>query len=128
MLGDPAYPLFHWLMKPYSQSGPLTQKQRKFNYQLSRAKIVTEIAFGRLKGRWRCLLKKTDTALRYLIQQVEACCTLHNICEVHMDGCDESGQIDANATSSAGPSSQFMSSSVNGMAIREALASYFESH
>ena len=128
MLGDPAYPLLHWLMKPYSQSGPLTQKQRKFNYQLSRARIVTEIAFGRLKGRWRCLLKRNDTAQKYLIQQVAACCALHNICEVHMDGFDESWQIDASATSSAGPSPQLMSSSANGVAIRDALANYFETH
>ena len=110
-------------MKPYSQSGPLTQK-----YQLSRARIVTEIAFGRLKGRWRCLLKRNDTAQKYLIQQVVACCALHNICEVHMDGFDESWQIDASATSSAGPSTQLMSSSANGVAISHAPANYFETH
>ena len=48
ILGDPAYPLKSWLMEPFSDSG-LTTRQRKFNYQLSRARVV-ENAFGQLKG------------------------------------------------------------------------------
>ena len=49
MLGDPAYPLKTWVMKPFLDIG-LTQRQRKFNYRLSRARVVVECAFGRLKG------------------------------------------------------------------------------
>ena len=45
-----------------------------------------------------------------------------------MDGFDESWQIDASATSSAGPSTQLMSLSANGVAISDALANYFETH
>ena len=48
MLGDPAYPLKNWLLKPFSDTG-LSRKQKTFNYHLSRARVVVGNAFGRLK-------------------------------------------------------------------------------
>jgi hypothetical protein len=32
ILGDPAYPLLPWLMKPYVHHGSITQRQKTFNY------------------------------------------------------------------------------------------------
>ncbi len=50
LIRDSGYPLLSWLIKPFPFSSALTMKQRKFNYRLSRARIVVENAFGRLKA------------------------------------------------------------------------------
>ena len=85
VLGDPAYPLLSWLMKAFPDNGNLSRQQKTFNYRLSRARVVVEHAYGRLKGRWRCLLKRNDTSVHDLPKLVAACCVLHNICEIHQE-------------------------------------------
>ena len=57
LIGDSAYPQSTWLMKPFPY---LTRDQQSFNRHISRACIVVEIAFGRLKARWRRLSKRND--------------------------------------------------------------------
>ena len=59
IIGDSAFPFKPWLLKPYTNA-VLTEKQRYFNYRLSRARMVTEGAYGQLKGRWRVLLRKNE--------------------------------------------------------------------
>ena len=44
-----------------------------------------EIAFGRLKARWRRLSKQIDIHIDNVPYVIAACCVLHNMCEIHHD-------------------------------------------
>lgn len=83
ILGDPAYPLLSWLMKPFPHHSQLTRDQRRFDYRLSHARMTVENAFGQLKGRWRRLLKRLDVKTDDMPMLVVACCILNNICKIH---------------------------------------------
>ena len=66
-------------MKPYTNS-KLTEKERYFNYWLSRARMITECAYGQLKGRWRILMRKCESLPEEVKIITLACMVLHNIC------------------------------------------------
>ncbi|XP_035521259.1 protein ANTAGONIST OF LIKE HETEROCHROMATIN PROTEIN 1 [Morone saxatilis] len=86
LIGDASFPLKPWLMKGYSPEHQLSPEQRRFSYALASARSVVDAAFARLKGRWRCLLKKSDIDISMMPRVVAACCVLHNICETRGDG------------------------------------------
>ena len=127
ILGDPAYPLLSWLMKAFPDNGKLSPQQKLFTYRLSHARVIVEHAYGRLKGRWRCLLKRLDVSVRHVPELVAACCVLHNMCEVHGDLFDDSwlkGTDNCNNTTTADHSLSQPESAAN---IHEALMLYFQS-
>jgi len=92
--GDPAYPLLPWLLKGYT--GSLTPEQESFNTYHSSARICVENAFGRLKGRLRCLLKRCDINYKFMPQVISACCVLHNIVEQFKDNYHASWTMEVN--------------------------------
>ena len=79
ILVDSAFPLKCWMLKPYSNA-VLTLKQRYFNYHLSRARMVTEGAYGQLKGCWHVLHRKYESSAKEVKIITLACVILHNIC------------------------------------------------
>ncbi|CAM5151649.1 unnamed protein product [Natator depressus] len=79
ILGDSAYPLMPWLMKPYT--GTLDSSKEQFNYRLNKCRMVVECVFGRLKARWRSLLSRLDLSETNVPIVIAACCVLHDICE-----------------------------------------------
>jgi len=81
ILGDPAYPISSWLMKPYPEKSNTPKIEQVFNYHLSRTRMTVENTFGRWKGRFRRFTKRVDMEVCNVITIVVASCILHNICE-----------------------------------------------
>ena len=131
ILGDS---LLNWLMKPFPHKGALSQGQKKYNYHLSTARVVSENAFGRLKGRWRCLLKRIDMAPEHVPVLIIACCTLHNICELHGDEFNSDWLSDDHVTNTStsdddedsGARCTSRNTTPSATNIRNALVQYFD--
>lgn len=77
-VGDDAFALKHWMMKPFPLRH-LEKEQRIFNYRLSRARRIVENAFGILASRFRCLLTTMQPQPAVVIKIVHACIILHNL-------------------------------------------------
>ena len=85
IIEDGAYPSSTWLLQPYSDNGGLTRSQFTYNKSLFSARSVVERAFGLLKAKWRCLLKRLDSRTTNIVEDIMTCCALHNICEENGD-------------------------------------------
>ena len=77
LVGDDAFALSNNIMKPYPKRG-LTEEQRIFNYRLSRARRISENAFGILAAKFRVFFTTLCTRPESAVTIVHACLALHN--------------------------------------------------
>ncbi|XP_076896028.1 uncharacterized protein LOC143548847 [Bidens hawaiensis] len=67
--------------------------QRPFNEKIGEMQKIADNAGMRLKTRWACLQNIAETRRRDLHVVVEACCVLHNICEINDEAMDTADPI-----------------------------------
>ncbi len=88
IVGDEAFPLKPWLMRPFPGRG-LDLQKKVFNYRLSRARRVVENVFGIWAARWRILFSTMECDV--VLSQAIVRCTvlLHNflrdICDTEVN-------------------------------------------
>ncbi|XP_068726261.1 uncharacterized protein [Montipora capricornis] len=85
VVGDDAFALNTYMMKPFARRG-LHLDEMIFNYRLSRARRVSENAFGILANRFQILLTTMQHAPSTVKLIVETCCLLHNLMRTRYPG------------------------------------------
>lgn len=78
LVGDEAFPLKEYLLRPYLGRGGLTKEKNVFNYRLSRARRIIENTFGILACQWRILRKPIIGKVNTVEKIVQAIVCLHN--------------------------------------------------
>lgn len=78
LVADDAFPLLNNILKPFSGHHLKGSIERKFNYRVSRARIVVENVFGILASVFRVLRKPMLLQENKAISVVLACIHLHN--------------------------------------------------
>ncbi|XP_051963804.1 uncharacterized protein LOC127630384 isoform X1 [Xyrauchen texanus] len=132
LLGDAAYPLMDWLIKGHTHSPLITAEQESFNVYLSSARTTVERAFGRLKSRWRVLMKRTDVHYTFTPHVIATCCALHNFCENERENINPTWTEEATALESELPQPAVRPYDAaecgGGQAVRCALTAYMREH
>ena len=77
ILGDDAFPLKLWLMRPYSNRS-MDLKETVFNYRIRQGRTVVENAFGMLMSRFRIFQSPLQQEPRVVNRVVVACLVLHH--------------------------------------------------
>ena len=78
IVGDEAFPLKEYLMKPYPRRVNQCIKEKVFNYRLCRARRIVENAFGILATRFRIFSRVIDLEPEKVVKIIKATCAMHN--------------------------------------------------
>lgn len=125
-VGDAAFPLKRYMMRPYSGK-LLPREKRIFNYRLSRARRVVENAFGHLACQWRMYRHVMGQKPETVEPLVKASCILHNF--MRWDTASSPSQIDNSHNTASGNLGRVgtNNSTRGAMMTRETLIHYFVS-
>ncbi|KAL8573872.1 hypothetical protein ACOMHN_029320 [Nucella lapillus] len=117
----------------------MSDREKVFNYRLSRARRVVENAFGILAMRFRIFMRPIETRPDNALLSIKAAVTLHNVLRVKepmpahaLDREDEDGTLHEGEWRQLvkwedGPSNGLGRAGRTGMHIRDLLADYFGS-
>ena len=83
---DSAFPRLPWMIKGFKEN-TRDPKERYFNKKLCSARVVTENAYGTLKGCWRLIYTKCECKLHNMKDIIMAAVLLHNLCIHTNDPC-----------------------------------------
>lgn len=78
IVGDEAFPLKSYLLRPYPGKQNVEYDKRVYNYRLSRARRTIENSFGILANRWRIFRKPIILKVEKTMKIVQATVCLHN--------------------------------------------------
>ena len=88
ILGDNAFPLKLWLMKPYSRRG-MDLNQRVFNYRLRQGRRVMENAFRILTSRFQIFQRAMQQESPVVARMAMASLVLHNLLIMRYPTCQQ---------------------------------------
>lgn len=118
MLGDEAYPLKTYIMRPYPQRS-LGPEEDIYNKRLTKARQVIECAFGIMTSKWRLLTKAIEVYPERADCIIQCICLLHNIV-IDKEGIDVS--ISSSTEGNQSTSVHRMSSVGENRGVRRAYA------
>lgn len=126
IMGDSAFRLSRYLVKPYPFYAERSEEQKYFNYRLSKCRRVVENAFGHLKARFRRIGKGIENSVKYANLIIKACCVLHNFLNEANDDINStwSAEMAATATRSFSDNVPVEDENISGEEIRRAIATY----
>lgn len=129
IIGDEAFPLCSFLMRPYSRDDAQRNEEKKvFNYRLSRARNTVENTFGILTKKFRIFERRLSMHEEHIITVVMATCCLHNF--LRNDTCYWTDDLNTSLAEIAGLQNLRNiggNPRADALAVRDSFKSYFNS-